>query len=417
MTQAEVDGHSTASREDSIFWRYWAASAISNSGTAVTTVAMPLLAVLVLGASTFQVAVLAAATYLAWLVIGLPAGVIVARLPLRPAQVALDVLRAFAIASVPVAAALHVLTYAQLVVVALIVSFATVIFSVGSTTMLPFIVSSEQFIKRNSVNSASEAAVNLGGPSLGGLLVRLVGAAPSLLVDAVSYVLSAVLLQSLPVIDTRQAPNADQVRLPVREQIRDGWGYVMGDPVMRACTVVATLMCLTAGAVLALTPVFLVRTVHAPVGLIGLLMAADGAGSLIGAAVTTRLVARWGGVRVIGTATVCCALAAFLLPASSPQWGLVLFGIGSGLVGGGVTVFSIVTRTYRQATTPKELLSRVMATVRFLTWGAVPIGSLAAGLLGTLTSDRTALLAAAAPMLLTPLALWFSPVRGHRELA
>jgi MFS family permease len=163
----------------SAFWRYWTASTISRVGDAITTVALPLVAVGVLHASSLEVSFLTAAQYAACLAIGLPAGVIVQRLPLRGTQVAMDLLRAAAVVSVPVAAALHMLHPAHLVLVALVIGLATVVFDVGNSTFLPSIVSKEQLTARNSLTSASVSATQLGGPSLGGVLVQFLGGAAS----------------------------------------------------------------------------------------------------------------------------------------------------------------------------------------------------------------------------------------------
>ena len=159
------------------FWTYWAASATSSAGSAVTTVALPLTAVLILQcAGRGQMGVLAAAGYIAWLVIGLPAGAVVARLRLRAVQVGLDVTRAVALATIPLAWWLHALHFWHLVVVALVISFADVLFDVADSTFLPRVVPREQLQERNSLMSGTYAVSQLGGPSLGGVLVQTIGA-------------------------------------------------------------------------------------------------------------------------------------------------------------------------------------------------------------------------------------------------
>ena len=208
---------------------------------------------------------LAAASYVAWLVIGLPSGVLVARLPLRETQVAMDLLRALTLVSVPVAWWLGTLTLPHLVAVALVNSFANVVFDVGSMTLLPAIVPKEELNARNSLNSGTHAVTQLGGPSLGGVLVQLLGAVPAVLVDAVSYVVSSVLVGRLP---RRRVP-LPAGRPGVREMIREGWHFVARHPVMAPCMWEATATNFACGALLALAPVYLVRELHAPPGLVG----------------------------------------------------------------------------------------------------------------------------------------------------
>lgn len=397
----------------SAFWRYWTASTISSVGDAITTVALPLVAVSVLHATSLEVSFLTAAQYAAWIAIGLPAGVIVQRLPLRGTQVAMDLIRAAAILSVPLAAAFDMLHLAHLVLVALVIGLATVVFDVGNSTFLPSIVSKDELTARNSLTSASVSATQLGGPSLGGVLVQFLGGAMSLLFDAVSYLVSAVLLRSLP----RPAP----AKKPARGEstlglIKEGWRFVVHHEAIRPCVAAATLVNFTCGAFMALLPVFLVRTLDAPAGLVGVLIATEGLGSLIGAALTPRLAGRMGSGRTLLVSTLFGASVAVLMPLAESGWGLLLFALGNIGFGASVVVLSILTRTHRQTVTPPELLPRVMATVRFVSWGAVPFGALTAGAVAMAIGNRGSLWLICAVAFLTPLAVWTSPIRRMRDL-
>lgn len=395
-----------------VFWRYWTASTISNVGDAVTAVALPLLAVATLHASTFQVSLIAAASYVSWLLIGLPAGVLVARLPLRGTQVAMDLLRALALLSIPAAAALGVLHLSQLVVVALVVGLASVVFFVGNSTLLPAIVPAGQLTGRNSLTSGTHAVTQLSGPSLGGVLVQTVGAVLSLLFDVVSYLVSAILLAGLPrPRRTGDAPTGSPLRM-----IADGLRYVARHELMRSCVAAATLVNFVCGALLTLTPVFLVRTLGAAPGLVGVLMATEGVGSLVGAALTPRIARRLGSARALLLAGTVAAILALLMPLARSGWGLLVFAAGNAGFAAGVVVLSVLTRTHRQTVTPPELLSRVMATVRFVSWGAIPLGALAAGLVASAVGNRGALALTCAFAFATPLVLAVSPVRRQREL-
>ncbi|MFF2773869.1 MFS transporter [Streptomyces sp. NPDC058052] len=395
-----------------VFWRFWTASTASNVGSAVTAVALPLVAVETLDASNFEVSLLAAASYAAWLFIGLPAGVIVQRLPLRGTQVAMDLVRAAAILSVPVAAFLDVLSIAQLVVVALVIGLANVVFDVGNSSFLPSIVSKEELTARNSLTSASGAATDLGGPSLGGFLVQLFGAATTLIVDAVSYVVSAILLWTLP----RPAPTPPaQSGDSFVTLIKDGVRYVVRHRVIAPCVAVATLINFVAGAQMALTPVFLVRTLDAPAAAVGVLMASGGVGSLIGAAWTPLVSKRLGSAKAVILAAFTAAASTVLMPLAGEGWSIVLFALGSAGFTTGVVVVSVLTRTHRQTVTPSDLLPRVMATVRFISWGAIPFGALAAGLAATTFGPRTALWLTCLVIAIAPVVLLLSPIRRMRD--
>jgi MFS family permease len=416
MGQAIIDdAQSTVrTRRAGAFWRYWTASTVSRAGDAVTAVALPLVALQTLHASSFEVSLITAAQYAAWLLIGLPAGVIVQRLPLRGTQVALDLLRAAAVGSVPAAAALGVLHLSQLIMVALVVGLATVVFDVGNATFLPSIVPKEELTRRNSLTSASNAATELGGPSLGGVLVQLVGAAAAILVDTISYLVSAVLLWTLP--RPVNAPSRKK-GVPPLELIKDGWQFVVRHPLIRPCVAVATLANFACGVLMALTPVFLVRTLHIEVGLVGVLIASGGVGSLLGSALTTRLGTWLGSARAVVCASAVLPLFLIMLPLSSSWWAIPLFVVGNAGFSCGVVVISILTRTHRQSVTPPDLLPRVMATVRFVSWGAAPFGALAAGLTASAFGPRAGLSLCAVVGLLVPLVLLSSPVRRCRDLA
>ena len=268
------------------FWTYWSASTVSSVGSAVSAVALPLVALFELHASAFEVGLLAAASYVAWLVIGLPAGVVVARLPLRRLQVAMDVVRALALASVPVAWWRDALTLTQLVVVALVTSFASVLFDVASMTFLPTVVPKEQLQSRNSLNSGTHATTQLAGPALGGFAVQLFGAVPTVLVDAVSYLVSAVLVSRLPERERVLAGSTTRVR----DLIGEGWRYVTRHPLMGPFMWEATLVNFVCGALMALTPIYLVRVLDAPPGLVGLLQEAKAIARIGLAAVDLLLV-------------------------------------------------------------------------------------------------------------------------------
>jgi MFS family permease len=399
-------------RQTSVFWTYWTAGTISSVGSAVSAVALPLTAVVVLHASAFEVGLLTAASYVAWIVIGLPAGVLVARLPLRATQVAMDLVRALALASVPLAWWLDRLTLAQLVVVALVESFANVVFDVGNMTLLPAIVSKEELGGRNSLMSGTHATTQLGGPSLGGLLVQLFGAVPAVLVDAVSYLASGALISRLP---DRRVPQPEHPT-PMREMIRDGWRFVTRHPVMGPTMWEATATNFVCGALMALTPLYLVRELHAAPGVVGLLIASDGVGALVGAMLATRVSRRFGTARSILVAGFAGAVAALLLPAGYGVPGMVLFAIGNAGFAAGVVIGSVNTRTFRQVASPPELLSRVMATVRFVSWGAIPVGALAAGAAATVLGVRPALWLTCALTFLPMVVLLASPVRTLRDL-
>ncbi|MEV6347649.1 MFS transporter [Actinoplanes sp. NPDC051851] len=394
------------------FWRLWTAGATSHLGSAVTGVALPLTALTVLHASAFEMGLITAATYLAYLLISLPAGVIVERLPLRTLQVGADLVRAAALLSIPLAWWGGRLTITQMIVVALVVSFGTVLFDVGNQTFLPTIVPADQIQSRNSLNSGMHAATQLGGPSLGGALTQLLGAVPTLLVDVASYLFSASLLRTLP--ERRAAPDRD--RPPMTALIREGFRYVVRHPIIGPCMWDATATNFVNGALIALFPYYLIRELHASPGLTGVLLAADGLGSLIGAALTTWFTSRVGTARALLITAVVSVAGALVIPLGTGRTAFLAFAAGNVVLATATVILSVTTRTYRMTASPPELLSRVIATVKFVSWGAIPLGGLLAGALAGPLGARTTLLLFGALTAVSPVIYLLSPVRRLHNL-
>jgi MFS family permease len=397
----------------SAFWRFWTAAAVSELGSGFTAVALPLTALLLLHASPFEVGLITGSSFLGWALLGLPSGAICQLLPLRGVQISTDLIRAAAIGSVAVSWALGVLAVPQLVAVALTISFCDVLFDVSNSTFLPAVVDRGELNSRNSWMSGLHSTTQVAGPSIAGVFVQLLGPAYTLIVDAVSYVSSAAILATLP----RRSQRRPEARLRLTAMIAEGWNYVVRQPIMRACLLDATASNFVSGALMVLIPVYLVNNLHASPSVVGLMLATDGVGGVLGAVVASRLSSRWGSGRATIYGAVFSSLFAILLPIAPGVPGLILFAAGSVGLAVGTVLTSVNTRTYRQVASPPELLSRVMATVRFVSWGVIPVGSFLAGGLATGIGTRATLVIFCLLTWLSPAVLLGSPVRQARELA
>jgi MFS family permease len=395
------------------FWKYWGASATSRVGDGITAVAFPLLALTQLQASNFEVGLLTAAEYAAIVLVGLPAGVIARRFALRRMQVTMDGLRALAILTVPVAAWMDVLTLPHLVAVAFVVGLASNLFDVANSTFLPLVVPKDQLIARNGLMSGTVSTTQLAGPALGGVLVQAVGAAYSVLVDAATFLVSAVLLSRTP--ETRR-PAATLVKSGFFQQVAEGFGFVLRHRVMRPAVLAATAVNFASGAIAAVTPTFLVRTLGLPPGVIGLVMAAEGAGTIVAAALTAPLVRRAGSGRALLMATTAAPFLGLAMPLAVTGMAPAIFVFGIAGCAACIAVLSVVARTHRQLVSPPDLLSRVTASVRFVSWGVIPVGALLAGGAAQLWSPRAGLVLACAALFLAPVALWVSVVPRLKDL-
>lgn len=393
-----------------IFRRFWLATTVSGLGSAVTMVALPLVALIVLDVSVIEVTMLNAAGQVGWLVLGLPAGVIVQRYPLRALLVTMDLIRLAAICSIPLTWWLGVLTYTQLLVAALIVGFARVLFDIGSLTFLPAIVEKKELNARNGLISGTNAVNETGGLSVGALIIQVTGPVVALLLDAISYLVSALTLRTLPEPGTSGNSHVKPVQL-----IKEGWTFVVRHAVMGPCLWWAAATNFFSIALIALTPVYLVRAAETPAATVGFVLAMNGLGAVIGSAVATRLARRLGTARTLIVASVAGGLIALIIPFTTSLDTIYFFMIGNAGLSAGVVIGSILTRTYRQTESPPELLSRVMATTRFVSWGAMPLGAAVSGLVADSIGLHPALWLVCAGTLLAPLVLLLSPLRSRLD--
>jgi MFS family permease len=384
----------------------WTGETVNQLGSAMALIGVPLLAVVFLHATSFEVGVLTAAEYLPWLVIGLPAGAWVDRLPSRPVMIVCDVISAALYASIPVAYAAHVLTVGQLVAVQLLAGAVSVLFTTAYQVNLPSLVKDEELAEGNAKLQASASAASLGGRGLSGIVTQVVGATASVIVNAVSFLVSAACLLAIRAPEPRKSAPRQGARL--RRDVIDGMRLVFRDPYLRPMTLAGALANFALDGYAAVVVVFLVRVVGVSAGLVGLLLAIPGVGGLLGALVARRLMARLGTARALLVGTVGSMPGALLVPLADRGPRLAFFVIGVLIAATGVGNFNVILPTFRQTYCPRSMIGRVTATMRFLSLGVGPVGAFAGGVLATWLHPRNALwvmvviLAGSGMLLLTP---------------
>ncbi|SNY55302.1 MFS transporter [Paractinoplanes atraurantiacus] len=392
-----------------------AGQTVTQLGAEVSALAFPLTAVLLLDATPWQLGVLVAVQNGAFLVAGLPAGVLLDRRRRRPVLILTDVVRAVALTVVTVAAAAGGLSFGLLLAVSAVMSLMRVVFEIGYQTYLPSIVPTRHLVQGNSTVEAIRASGQIAGPSLGGALVQVAGAATALLADALSFLVSALLLWRVRTPEPAAAHAAR--RRPMVGQMREGIRFVLADPVLRAVAATSALSNLLFVAANALNVFFLVETVGVSAATAGLLFSIGSAAALVAAAVATRL-ARWlGSARIIWVSVTVTSPFNLLIPLTGPGWRLAFFAAGICVGGAGQLVYAITQLSYRQAVVPAAILGRVNATMRFLVMGLLPVGGLLGGALAGLSSVRTTLWVIAAGLTLAPVFLILSPLRRAREVS
>ncbi|MGW5561360.1 MFS transporter [Micromonospora sp. NPDC003944] len=392
----------------------WAGQTVSSVGSNITTVALPLVAVAVLDAGTFQVAVLTAAAWLPWLLIGLPAGAWVDRLPRRPVMVVCDLLCAVAFLSVPLAALLGRLTVAQLLVVAVTAGAARVFFETADQVYLPVLLRPGQLAEGNAKLQATQTVSYVVGPGLAGLIAQLTGAVAALLVDALTFLASAALLLRIRTREPR-VRRADRSG-SLRQDIAEGLRFVIRDPYLRVLTAFGAASNVGLSGYQAVLVVFLVREVRLEPGLVGALVGVMSVGGVIGALLATRLGWRCGTARALLIGAALAGPPALLIPLAAPGIGLAWPALGGLLVSLGVAVGNVVKGAFRQTYTPHHLLGRVTVSMQLLNYGTIPLAAVLAGLIGARHGIGTAVVVMTAWQALTPLILLIGPIRRRRDL-
>ena len=403
---------------DRDFLKLWAGQTISMVGSQVDDLALGFVAIAVLDASAFEVAVLGTLNFLPFLLFTLPAGVWVDRVRRRPILIGGDFARAALLATIPIAYVADALTLWHLYAVVFLVGLCQVFFDVAYQSYLPSLIERDQIIDGNSKLEVSRSAAQVGGPGLAGALVEIFTAPYAVLVDAASFAASGLFL--LGIRRREETPIRQTVggrTTSLWADLREGLRFVLRNPNLRAqagCTATSNLFSSVAFSIFL---VYAVRELRLSAGVIGLVFSIGAAGSLLGALTATRISKRFG----IGATTIATAAffgPATLLVAAAPAGNAAIgFLVAAQLAFGfSVVVYNIVQVSYRQAICPPRLQGRMNSVMRFLVWGTIPIGTLAGGALATWMGLRETILVGAVGGGLAFLWIVFSPQRRLREL-
>jgi MFS family permease len=395
------------------FRRLWIGETVSQFGTMISQLALPLVAILIVHASTFEVGLLTTFETLAFLVVGLPAGAWVDRMRFRAVLITNDVIRAVALGSIPLAQACHVLTIGQLYVVALVIGISTVFFDVAYQSYLPQLVERTAIVEGNAKLQASESVSQIAGPSVGGLLIQALTAPYAVLVDALSFLWSAAWITSIKARPPKPERKADR---HLGREMKDGLSFVLGNRMLRSIAMCTGSSNLFSSMDAAVIYVLLARDLHLSPGVIGLLTSTAAVGGLLGSLVTTRVATRLGQGPTIWISAAVFAPTAFVIPFVHRDWTLGLYAAAQLIMWGSVVIYNVTQVSFRQALCPPHLLGRMNATMRFLVWGTMPLGALLGGVLGASIGVRSTLLVVAICSCFTFLPVFLSPLRRMRTL-
>ncbi|WP_197034774.1 MFS transporter [Glycomyces sp. NRRL B-16210] len=395
--QASVRGHAD-------FNRLWTGRAISQFGSDIGAVAIPLVAVTVLDASTLELSILAAVSAIAVAAFAFPLGTYVEFRAKRPMMIATDVIRFATVITIPAAALFDLLTFAQLCAVAVLNAVCQIAFASASQAHLRALVGTDQLVDAiGRLESTTWASLTVGR-SLGGVIIAAVTATGALVFNACSFLLSAFAISRIRTPEP--APPQRRPKEPKLRQVLGGLDFVRHDRPLRRILLNWIVFAGASGMAFPISTAFYLRDLGFSAWEYGLLMGVPSIGGFIGARLVRRAVGRFGPIRTLWITGVLRGPWYFLIAASMPgTLGLVLCGLAFGAMLFFTSIANSAMTSYRQLRTPESLQARVATLWSFATTVSQPVFMLIGGVVATWTGNRAALVIAAAVMTLAVLLL------------
>ncbi|MFC8226160.1 MFS transporter [Streptomyces sp. NPDC057287] len=403
---------------DRRFRHFWAGNAISQFGDRITELALPLIAVGALNASAGQVAALTALIWTPNLSAVLLGAWVDQQTRKRRLMVIADLVRAAVLLSIPVAYLSGTVTLGQLYAVAVLTGTAGVLFNTAYPPFFVGLVPRGSYVDANSKISAARSASHVAGPALGGLLIQILAAPVTLVVDALTFLASAILVGRVRVDEPPAA--AGTTAPPLLRRAREGLALIVRHPVLRGslgCCATVNFFTFIGGS--GLVVLFASRDLGLSAGSIGVAFGVGATGSLLGAVVAPGISRRYGvGRSIVVGAALFPAPIAIAAAAGGPVWvraGALAASVF--LSGFGVMLFDVNLNALQAAVIPDGMRSRVAGAFSTINYGIRPIGAVTGGLLATMTGLRATLLVAAVGGVVSLLWLLPSPIPRIRSLA
>jgi MFS family permease len=397
------------------FVRLWAAETVSIFGSLVTRTALPFVAILVLHASPFQIALIGIAELVPAFAVGLVAGAWVDRLRRRPILIVADLGRAALLSVIPLFALFDLLRIEHLYAVSALASILTVFFDVAYQSYLPSLIGREELVEGNSKLTASASVAEFGAFGIGGWLVQWLTAPYALLVDAASFVWSAALVWSIR--RPEPPPALDEERRHILREIKEGVRFVFGNPVLRALGTSTAIFALSGRMFSAVFLFYLAGDLGFKPGLLGVVFAIGGATSFVGAIMTGRITRRVGvGPALIAALPMIALGRVLVVVVADTSWLAVALLVAQQFVSDPFwTLYEISHVSLRQAVTPDRWQGRMNASLQSLDFGGMLLGAFAGGWLGDTIGARETLLVASVVTLIAAIPLLAPAVRVLKE--
>lgn len=400
------------------FMKLWVGQTISEFGSVVTRTAVPLVAVLVLGAGPFEMALLVVSASLAVLLFGFLAGAWVDRVRRRPLLIGTDALRAVVLLSIPVAHVAGALRMEQLYLVMFVQASLGALFDAAYPAYVPSLIGIERVVDGNSKLATSSSLAEIGGPGVAGALVQIVSAPFAILVDAVSYVVSAISLMRIRSPEPARPPR--ELVTPIRREIVEGLKLVRQHRVLFPIVLRSVIAHISGSFYGVLYTLYLLNELHLTPFILGVVISAGGVGALIGSLVASRVIRRLGlGPALIWTAAAASAIGILTPLAQGPILVAALMVFLPQLIGDGLqTIEGVAEISLIQGLSPDRILGRVNATVEVFSHGiAYPVGALLAAAVAESIGIRGGIAIGWAGVAVSILLLVRSPLPGIRTTA
>ena len=364
------------------FRKLWIGQSISVFGTQIVGLAYPVLAVLLLGATEFEMGILNAADNAAFLFFGLFAGVWVDRWRKRDVMIIGDLVRFIAVLSIPILWYINVLEVWHLIAIGFIMGIASLFFDVAYQSYIPILFPEDKIAPANSALETTNQLAHLGGPSIAGFLLTIVKAPILILVDAFSFLGSAF---ALSLIKDEETPKPKEERRAVKVEILEGLRFVWQQKYIRSISFTTATSNFFSTLAFTLTPLLYLRDLEMSPATFGILGSLSAIGGLVGAMSTTKLIQWFGEGPVIAGSALTSGISACLIPVAINFTGFAQIALLA--FSGIVTTFTILSYNItqvsaRQRICPQELLGRMNASIRFFVWGVMPIAAVLSGVLG-----------------------------------
>ena len=386
--------------------RLWMGETVEWFGGQITVLALPTVAILFLNAGPFEMGLLGALNTIAYPILGLFVGVLADRWRRRPMMVWANIGQVIALGTIPLAFMFRMLSLNQLFAVALVMSVTTVFFVIAYQSYLPTLVDRKDLVEGNAKLETSSSASLVFGPALGGLLIQTVGAAQSIIFDALSTLVAALAIQSIkqPEVVTSAAKRA------FFKELRAGAEIIFVNPILRTLTAASAILNLGRSMFYAVFFLFIYDQLKFTPGTAGLVLGIGSTGFLIGALSAPRIVKRLGLGVTLAFALLISGIGLLMVPAT-------MYGLAAPTLAGlwmlsnvGMPLYNINQVSLRQAITSNQVQGRMNATMRTITWSTWPVGALAGGILGVILGIPLTIMTAGLISTIPALFIILSPV-------